>query len=331
MVFVGCDKFYFMRVPTFFNCLAIFFAISLPLLVNAQIPEAERNDAIQTIAKHIAENYVSQEMGGQVASHILMANHKGEFNKAANWEEFDAMVTKSIQKFSNDHHLYVKHDAAMVKNLKSPGSAEQQMSTGNDNTGSENGISESKVIGDNIGYLKLTGINITKKSLPFLYEAMRKVENTNALIIDLRDNKGGGSEVGAVLESYFLPVNTPLLEFMSRQGTQTIDSTVSWLEEKKYDKPVYIITNKNTASAAEAFAFVMQQKKRAKIIGETTAGAANRNEWYVVNDKNYISVSTASTFLPGTQITWEQTGIKPDIKFKNGDPVQYILANMPKG
>jgi hypothetical protein len=320
-----------MRVPTFFYCLAIFFVLFSPTVSNAQISEEERNNAIQKIAKLIAENYVSQETGGQIASHVLMANHKGEFSRAANWEEFDAMVTKSIQKFSNDRHLYIKYDPQFVKDLKTPQAGEQQMSTGNDDVDDQKyGISESRIIDNNIGYLKLTGINITKSSLPVLYEAMRKVENTDALIIDLRDNKGGGSQVGAVLESYFLPENTPLLEFMSRQGTQTIDSTVNWLQEKKYEKPVYILTNKNTASAAEAFAFVMQQNKRAKVIGEATAGAANRNEWFVVNDENYISVSTAATYLPGTQITWEQAGVKPDLRVKNADPVQYVLANVIK-
>jgi hypothetical protein len=320
-----------MRVPTFLNCIAIFFALTVPTFLQAQISEADRNTAIQTIAKHIAENYVFQDKGGQISSHILMANHKGEFNKASNWDEFNTMVTKSLQKFSGDHHLYVKRDPSIVKELKTPGSKEDQMNVGPDNTGAENyGISESKIVDDNIGYLKLTGIDISKKSLPLLYEAMRKVENSDALIIDLRDNKGGGSEIGSVLESYFLPENTPLLEFMSRQGTQTIDSTVNWLEEKKYSKPVYILTNKNTASAAEAFAFVMQKKKRAKVIGETSSGAANRNDWYIVNDENYISVSTAATYLPGTQITWEQVGVKPDIKVKNGDALEYTLNNVLK-
>lgn len=320
-----------MRVPSFFNCIAICFALSVPTLLKAQISESDRNNAIQTIAKHIAENYVDQDMGGKIASHLLMENHRGAFNRATGWEDFNSAVTNSMQRFSNDHHLYVRRNPEIVKELKMPESAKEQMNTGDDNTADGNaGIAESKVIDNNIGYLKLSSITINKATLPRLYEAMRKFENTSALIIDLRDNGGGGSEVGSVLESYFLPEHKALLEFRSRQGTQTIDSTVAWLEEKKYDKPVYILTNKKTASAAEAFAFVMKENKRAKVIGETTAGAANRNDWYIVNDENYVSVSTASTYLPGTQVSWEGTGVKPDIKVKNGDALQYTLANVVK-
>src|SRR5688572_5690290 len=107
-----------MRVPTLFYFLAIIFALFSATVLNAQISKEERTDAIQKIAKLIAENYVSQETGGQIASHVLMANHKGEFNKAANWEDFNTMVTKSIQQFSNDRHLYVKYDPQLVKELK---------------------------------------------------------------------------------------------------------------------------------------------------------------------------------------------------------------------
>lgn len=51
-----------------------------------------------------------------------------------------------------------------------------------------------------------------------------------ALIIDLRDNLGGGSEVGAVLESYFLPEGTPTSQFTTRDGNFTVDSTATWLK-----------------------------------------------------------------------------------------------------
>jgi C-terminal processing protease CtpA/Prc len=320
-----------MRVPLFINCIAITFALSVPTFTNGQISEQDKKTAIQTIARHIAENYVDQAKGGQISSHILMANHKGEFKKTDSWEEFDAQVTKSIQKFSGDGHLYVKYNPEIVKGLQTTQADSQQMNTGEKPNENNYGFTETKIVGDNIGYIKLSEINLTKQSLPALYSTMEKVANTNALIIDLRDNGGGGSNIGAVLESYFLPAGTPLLEFMSRSGTQTIDSTVDWLDKKKYDKPVYILTNRKTASAAEAFAFVMQNQKRAKIVGETSAGAANRNSWFAINNENYLSVSTAATFLPGTQISWEQEGVQPDVKVKNGDPLEYVLSKLVKG
>lgn len=313
-----------MRVPILLSC-AIYLTLLFPLNSNAQLSEAEKTAAIQTIAKSIVDNYVDANKGGQISSHILTANFKGAFKKAATWQQFDEMVTKSLQQFSDDRHIYVRNDGAIVKELQAQTEKKEEMNTLGDKPSGNYGFQETKILEGNTGYIKLSEINISRTSLPLLYETMRKVENTDKLIIDLRDNKGGGSEIGAVLESYFLPAGTPLLEFKSRTGTLTTESTVDWLKEKKYDKPVYIIINKNTGSAAEAFAFVMQKNKRATIVGETSSGAASRNDWFVVNDENYLSLSTATTHLAGTDISWEKAGVKPDIKVKNDNPVDAIM------
>ena len=317
-----------MRVPSLINCAVIFAALLFATSAAAQLSPSEKTSAIQTIAKHIAENYVDQSLGGQIASHLLLANHKGEFRKAADWMQFDELVTRSMQKFSGDEHLYVKYDPEMVKDLKTSASDSQQMNIGERPEEGNYGFSEARIVGNNIGYIKLTQINITEKSLPVLYSTMEKMEGTDALIVDLRDNSGGGSEVGPVLESFFLPAGTPLLEFISRAGTQTIDSSLTTFDKKRYGKPLYILINRGTASAAEAFAFVMKNQKRAKIIGETSAGAANRNDWFVVNESNYLSVSTASTSLPGTRISWEKEGVQPDHRVKGGDALEYTLKTL---
>jgi C-terminal processing protease CtpA/Prc len=159
---------------------------------------------------------------------------------------------------------------------------------------------------------------------------MREIKDTRALIIDLRDNGGGGSDIGPVLESCFIPAGRPLLEFKGREGAVRTDSTIDWLNGKRYDQPVYIIVNKKTASAAEAFAFVMQQNKRATIAGERSAGASYMNELFAVDDNSYVSVSTAAPTLPGRKSTWEKKGISPDIRIKSNDPVPEIVGRITK-
>lgn len=323
-----------MQVPNLFRVAIVVVALALPRLSFSQsISSEERTGAIQSIAKHIAANYVNPEKGGQIASHIQIAHHRGEFNKASNWQQFDEMVTASLRNFSKDEHLYVRFDPQEVAKLKGNKNDTNRMYVGapdaNDTEKTNNyGFAEIKLLQGNVGYIKLSEINISQNSLPVLYDAMRQVKNTKALIIDLRDNTGGSSDAGAVLESYFLPKGTPLLEFYSRKGTSNIVSTVDWLSEKKYDKPLFILVNNRTASAAEAIAFVLQQHKRAKIVGEKTAGAAYMNEWFAINDQNYVSVSTSSPNIPGTVETWQGVGVRPDIKVKNGDPVSVVMAKI---
>jgi C-terminal processing protease CtpA/Prc len=88
--------------------------------------------------------------------------------------------------------------------------------------------------------------------------------------------------------------------------------------------------NKKTASAAEAFAFVLQQNNRAKIVGERSAGAAYMNSWYAVDDENFVSVSTAAPSIPGKNISWELSGLQPDIKVKKGDALEVALHEAAK-
>ena len=153
---------------------------------------------------------------------------------------------------------------------------------------------------------------------------MRFVANTKALIIDLQDNGGGGSAIGEVFESYFLPKETTLLEFKNRAGQADISKTVTWLIEPKYDKPLYIMINRGTVSAAEAFAFALQSRKRAIIVGQRSAGAAHMNSWYSVNEHVYVSVSTGAPTLPGTEISWEQKGVQPEHVVEAGQEIPFI-------
>lgn len=299
------------------------------------LSKKELESAVTTIAKLIDDNYVFPEKGKQIAIHLLQEHKNGRFNQIEDWSSFDSIATKCLRDFSHDGHLYVRYDTKTVKELLAVKShTEDSNSTeqfsydhfyyGPEAVEKNFGFREVKILQGNIGYIKLSEINLSAKSLPVLFAAMEFVSNTNALVIDLRDNGGGGSELGSVFHSFFLPKDIPLLEFKTRNGPVSIDKTVPWLTEKKYDNPLFIIVNKGTASAAEAFAYSLQNKKRAKIIGQQSAGAANMNSWYVVNEQIFVSVSTAAPTLPGTEDSWEQKGIQPDHLVENGTEIEFI-------
>ena len=108
-----------MQVPKLNRLAAVLIAIVTFQSAKAQISVADRNAAIQNIAKQIAANYIYPEKGGQIASHLQNENFKGTFNKATTWKEFDELVTTELKLFSEDEHLYVRNDPAIVKLLRS--------------------------------------------------------------------------------------------------------------------------------------------------------------------------------------------------------------------
>lgn len=294
---------------------------------------AEIDLAVARIAALVEENYVFPVKGKAIAADFTDAHRRGKFKNAPDWTEFGRLATERLLAASGDGHMYVRFDPEKTRELAAaPPKSENPETPPAENPFYYNqrardknyGFTEVKIFEDGVGYLKISEINLSEKSLPILFAAMRFVAESKALIIDLRGNGGGGSNVGAVFESFFLPKNVALLEFKDRRGTIETAATVRWLTEPKYAAPVYIIVDKRTASAAEAFAFALQTQKRASIVGQTSAGAAHMNSWYAVNEQIYVSVSTGAPVIPGTEISWEAKGITPDFAAAPGEEIEFI-------
>lgn len=324
-----------LRHPTLIFC--VLFSVLFPKIGFPQtLSRKELESAFTKMSSLIDSTYVFPEKGRQIALQLLQDYKKGKFDGAGNWKEVDSLATHSLKLLSNDGHMYVRYDPKTVKELsaierKSPageadtvGKSDNPFFYGKDAATKNFGLREVMVMEGNIGYLKVSEINISEKSLPILFAAMRFVSGTKALIIDLRDNGGGGSAIGNVFESFFLPKDTPLLEFRTRTGIVESAKTVSWLLEKKYDNPLFIIINKGTASAAEAFTYGLQKHNRAKVVGQKSAGGAHMNSWYPINEHLFISVSTGAPTWPGTTESWEQKGIEPDHIVDIGNEINFV-------
>lgn len=279
------------------------------------------------IARLIEENYVLRDKGLEIAEFLTEELNTGTYYSARNWKDLDSLISSSLNEISNDGHLFVWNNEKLaaqlsrqtLKSESNPSEEKEDDNFFNDQNAVEInfGFRQVQIMDGNTGYIQLSQINISEASLNTLYAAMEMVKNTGKLIIDLRNNGGGGSAVGPVLETFFFEQETELLEFRTREGKTDMHKTVTWLNLKRYTNPVYIIINHKTASAAEAFAFSLQHTGRATIIGEPSSGAAHMNTYFRLNDNFVLSVSTSAPFLPGTEITWEQKGIQPDLIMEN--------------
>ena len=78
-------------------------------------------------------------------------------------------------------------------------------------------------------------------------------------------------------------------------------------------KPLYVLIDGSTGSAAEEFAYHIQQFKLGTLIGQTTAGAANNNQLFPVAPFFVASVSVGRPVHPVSHSNWEQTGVAPDV------------------
>ena len=283
----------------------------------SQRPSKEMVDEMALIiSDHIKANYVLPEKGKQIVKDFLKDLENGRFYQATTLKKLDSIMTRSLRDASNDYHLFTWNNKEIVSQLKGNDKEEEESESVrffNDQKAYDSnfGFDKVEVIDENIGYIKLSQINISEHSLKKLYGAMTLVEHTQALIIDLRGNSGGGSTVGPVLETFFFDKHTDLLEFKERNGKTEMSSTVPWLLEKRYLKPLYLLVDKGTASAAEAFAYALKHQDRCVIVGEPTSGGAYMNAYFPVNEEFIVAISTAAPFLPGTTESWEGKGVLP--------------------
>ena len=170
----------------------------------------------------------------------------------------------------------------------------------------------------NIGYLELFSFEPPEFAGDTLSAAMKFLANTSALVIDLRRNRGGSASMVALLTSYLLPAY-PAVHltdlYWHKQDRRQQSWTVPHLPAPRYiDKPVYVVTSLETFSAAEEFAYNLQQRKRAVIVGETTAGGANPGAGFRLHDHFWMFVPTGQAISMATGENWEGAGVVPDFK-----------------
>jgi hypothetical protein len=79
-------------------------------------------------------------------------------------------------------------------------------------------------------------------------------------------------------------------------------------------KPLYVLTSSRSASAAEEFIGRVAGFKVGELVGDTSAGAGFRNEFFPVAGGYVISVSVGRAVLASTGKDWEGVGIAPTVK-----------------
>jgi C-terminal processing protease CtpA/Prc len=91
---------------------------------------------------------------------------------------------------------------------------------------------------------------------------------------------------------------------------------------------VYLLTSKDTVSAAEAFCYDMKNLKLATQVGEATAGAADPGSMERLDDHFSLFLPTGRAVDPASGKNWEGTGINPDVAVRAADSLgtAHILA-----
>ncbi|GAO10571.1 ATP-binding protein [Streptomyces lydicamycinicus] len=177
------------------------------------------------------------------------------------------------------------------------------------------GIRRVEQLDGNIGCLDIRWIADAGEGARAIGAAMELVAGTLALILDLRECRGGSPAGAAMWCSYFFPDDQVHLNDFYHRATDSTRQfwTLSQLPAPRYlGRPVYVLTSATTFSGGEDVAYTLQALGRAELVGETTGGGAHPTERHPVTAHITVTVPTARTINAVTGTNWEGVGVRPD-------------------
>jgi len=171
---------------------------------------------------------------------------------------------------------------------------------------------KSDILDNNIGYIRLTSFNDnSSEQVKKKIEKLKKKENLNAFILDLRNNPGGLLSQAITISDFFLE-NGEIVSTKSRKKSENR----KWFAKKgdiTDGKTLIVLINYGSASASEIVAGALKDHKRAIILGESSYGKGSVQSIIPLKNKGAIRITVAKYYLPsGKSIS--EVGIRPDIE-----------------
>ena len=276
---------------------------------------AARDSVIDRLLHVLDSAYVFPERASAMRTAILLRRTAGRYERLMP-DTLATELTRDLRAVSRDQHLQVWHTGGMQEFDFSaqPGRLDARAAP----CTPRRWVCPAKMLPGNVGYLELRAFGALRSADEAdLATAMNTVADADALIIDLRRNQGGRPEGVALMSSYLLGTEPQLLGMGYWRADNRTDSLFSRREVagKRYDmtKPVYVLTSRRTFSAAEGFAYGLQSRRRAKIVGDTTGGGAHMGGRVRLGHEFVAWIPSGRAIDAVTGANWEGTGVVPDI------------------
>ncbi|MFK7923493.1 MAG: S41 family peptidase [Bacteroidia bacterium] len=290
-----------------------------------------KDSTIQSLAALLNQQYVFPEIALETEAHLKKQWEAGYFAQFETLESFADALTVSVQEINHDKHVMIQKKAVAVAPVSTLDSwmAQKIERKWYQRRYNANFKSVSKLEG-NVGLLDLRGFYNLDRGREFADLAMAQLANSDAIVIDLRNNSGGSPEMIFYLVSHFFEEKKKLSSAICRRGDE-FRTHEGWTFDEISGKrmpnvPLFLVTSSSTFSAAEGFSYDLQVYKRATIVGEITRGGANPGGFEVVNEKLQVFIPDCKVVNHITNSNWEGVGVIPDVQTSAEEALAKAIA-----
>ncbi len=268
---------------------------------------------IEDVCGRLRNHYVFPDVAEKLVVFLRARLGEGAYTGLDD-QAFAVAVTRDLQSVNGDKHLRLRYHVDPLPEVDGQSFDPEVYRHEAELNGF--GISSARRLPGNVGYLEtklLYGPDIAGEALA---AAMTLLATTDALLIDVRENRGGSPAAVALLISYVVDEPVHFNSIYLRDGDVTNQFwTLPYVPGRKFgaDKPVWVLTGPTTFSGAEDLSYSLQQLGRAKTVGAVTGGGANPRQQYKVDTHLDVTVPGGRAVNPVTGTNWEGVGVRPDI------------------
>lgn len=165
---------------------------------------------------------------------------------------------------------------------------------------------------DTNAYIKITQFTSATESQFAEAIANAQKDGATGIIFDLRENPGGLVEAATNILDTLLPEGT-IATATYQDGTTKV---IAASDAEELNLPMVVLTNQNTASAAELFTQALRDYGKAKSVGTITYGKGVMQNIEQLSDGSAIEY-TVATYATAKSENFDGVGIKPDFEIES--------------
>ena len=265
--------------------------------------------------------------GERAAERLRLRAADGAYDDLSGPPALAAAITADLQDVAHDLHLRVIHHPGGVPPTDEPEAYDAYWrEVARTTAGGMRGVER---LADNVAHVRVGPVlPPAVASWDAVSAAMALVADADALVLDVRECRGGDPDTVCLLVSHLVgdePVR--LVDVESRvEGVRQRWTHPVGTRRFGPDKPLVVLTSAATFSGGEEVAFDVRLLGRGQVVGERTRGGANPREGFAVHPELELAVPVARARSPRDGSSWEGVGVVPDVECPADEALHRALA-----